>query len=419
MNQCDHVYLEECDISGAVDNAIDYVAVQYGHALRNRIHNSRDWAMYVKGGSAYLLVEGNEFFDAGTGGFTAGQGSGFQFLTSPWIHYEAMDVKVVNNAIHDTEGAGLGVNGGYNILLAYNTLFRVGRRSHMLEVVYGLRSCDGQPGDPGRERCADYLAKGGWGTTVVDDGSNAVRIPNRNVFILNNILYNPATYPALDQVFNVPGPFPGPTQAGSNAPDPARADDNLSIAGNVIWTGRATPLGIEDSGNGCRSDNPICNETRIRADNAIETFEPIVRDPVAPDLHLADPTGPWKPVAPLPFPGGDRPSRPVSPAGKLINRVTRDANGATRYFQAPAGAYVLQVLPDPGDLDADGGVTVADVMIELKFFLGLRTPTAHDLIVGDPRPSTGQGGRTFGDGAIRADDLNWIVRRYLGVEGEP
>jgi hypothetical protein len=67
--------------------------------------------MYEKGGSAYFQVEGNEFYDCGTGGFTAGQGTGFQFVVAPWLHYEAYNIKVINNIIHSTDGAGLGVNG--------------------------------------------------------------------------------------------------------------------------------------------------------------------------------------------------------------------------------------------------------------------------------------------------------------------
>ena len=60
-----------------------------------------------------------------------GQGTGLQFMTAPWLHYEAYGIRVVNNIVHDTEGAGLGVNGGYNVLIAWNTLYRVGRRSHV------------------------------------------------------------------------------------------------------------------------------------------------------------------------------------------------------------------------------------------------------------------------------------------------
>lgn len=60
------MYIENCDISGAWDNAVDFVAVQQGHVVGSRIHRAGDWAMYAKGGSAYLTITGNEFFAAGT-----------------------------------------------------------------------------------------------------------------------------------------------------------------------------------------------------------------------------------------------------------------------------------------------------------------------------------------------------------------
>src|SRR5262249_41117627 len=83
-NQSQDLYVEGNDIHGADDNAIDLVAVQYGHVVRNRVHDSVDWCMYAKGGSAYLRIEGNRFYDCGTGGITAGQGTGFEFMSAPW-----------------------------------------------------------------------------------------------------------------------------------------------------------------------------------------------------------------------------------------------------------------------------------------------------------------------------------------------
>ena len=62
VNQSQYIYVEQCNISGAWDNAVDFVAVQYGHVVGSRIHRSGDWAMYVKGGSAALTVAGNEFY---------------------------------------------------------------------------------------------------------------------------------------------------------------------------------------------------------------------------------------------------------------------------------------------------------------------------------------------------------------------
>lgn len=290
INQSQHVYIEDSDISGAWDNAVDFVAVQYGHLLNNRIHNAGDWCLYAKGGSAYFHIEGNELYDCGTGGFTAGQGTGFQFMTEPWTQYEAYGIRFVNNRIHDTQGAGVGVQGGYNILIAGNTLYRVGERSHVMEFGFGSRSCDGTPGDEGRERCDQYQAGGGWGNSAVANGVNYVRIPNRNVFVYNNIIYNPPGFHSAYQHFFVPAPYDSPEQAGSSVPVPARADDNLQIRGNLIWNGDAgMPLGIEaDYPAGCQADNPTCNETQLRADNAINTAEPRMIDPDNGDYRLVD-----------------------------------------------------------------------------------------------------------------------------------
>ncbi|MBM4020763.1 MAG: hypothetical protein FJ284_00675 [Planctomycetes bacterium] len=53
----------------------------------------------------------------------------------------------------------------------------------MIEVVHGLRSCDGDTA-----RCAATLALGGWGTAVA--GGEEL-IPNKNVAIVNNVVFNP------------------------------------------------------------------------------------------------------------------------------------------------------------------------------------------------------------------------------------
>jgi hypothetical protein len=337
VNQSQHVYVEDSTISGADDNAIDFVSVQYGHVLNSTIADAQDWCVYAKGGSAYLRIEGNEIFQCGTGGITAGQGTGFQFMSAPWLHYEAYDIKIVNNVIHDTEGAGLGVNGGYDILLAYNTLYRVGSRAHMLEVTFGNRSCDGQPGDEGRERCQQNLSAGGWGTTIVDDGSNSVRIPNRNVWIYNNILYNPPGFDS-SQIFEVPGPWTAP-QTGSNVTSPARADDGLVIRGNILFT-TAASLGLSED-SGCNDDHLTCNAALILAENHVNTIEPELLNPSAGDFrprtggNLANATSLSIPN----FPWADAPSPPTVPQGTLNNLVLTDRAGATRVSNSTPGAY--------------------------------------------------------------------------------
>ena len=332
INQSQYIYLEDSNIHGADDNAVDYVAVQYGHAVGNRIHNCNDWAMYVKGGSAYLRIEANEFYDAGTGGFTTGQGTGFEFMTAPWLHYEAYDIKVINNLVHDTEGAGLGVNGGYNILMGWNTLYRVGRRSHVIEIVPGSRSCDGDT-----VRCQANRTAGGWGGAIPD----GQYIPARNVFIFNNIVYNPAGYQSQWQHFEIRGPVTPP--AGSGVASPARVDVNLRIRGNIIWNGPTShSLGL-GSDTGCQPSNTTCNETQLRAENAINTLEPQLVNPAAGDYRPRTASNITTVTAYLPgdFDWSDAPTTPAVPAGNPVNLVLRDRENRTRSGAGPAGAWLL------------------------------------------------------------------------------
>lgn len=333
VNQSQYLYIEDSDISESYENAIDFVAVQYGAITNNHIHAGDDWCIYLKGGSAYFRVEGNAIYDCGTGGFTMGQGTGFEYMTSPWLHYETYDVKFVNNVIHDTDGACFGANGAYNALFAYNTCYRVGARSHVIEVVFGLRTCDGDTA-----RCNSNNAAGGWG-----NATNAEQpVPNRNVFIYNNIVYNPAGFQSQWQHFAIYGPRT--PAAGANIPSPARTDTNLQIRGNLIWNGPADhPLGIEESSQGCQPSNSTCNETQLRADNTINTVQPQLTDPASGNFH---------PVAggnvfgvttyALPdFNWGDAPAPPSVPAGTLSNAVPIDRDGSARTGSSPPGAYAF------------------------------------------------------------------------------
>jgi hypothetical protein len=341
VNQSQYLYIENSDLRGAYENVIDYVAVQYGHIINNTIHDGGDWCAYVKGGSAYILVESNFIYDCGTGGFSAGQGTGFQYMEAPWIQYETYDIKVVNNVIHDTEGAGLGVNGGYNILLAYNTLYRVGSRSHVLEVVFGLRSCDGQPGDADRERCQQHLNQGGWGTTVIDNGSNAINIPDRNIYIFNNIIYNPAGYQSAWQHFAIYDLRTNPSS--SNIPN-ATTDANLFIRGNVIWNGGISmPLGVEGNSDACIASDSNCNESQLRAENAINTIQPGFINDADGDFHLS---GNWLSTVTL-YNIPDFIWELSVPTGTNSNAVTTDLEGNSRLEHNAPGAYGSSSVSGP------------------------------------------------------------------------
>lgn len=340
INQSQFVYIEGSDIHGADDNAIDFVAVQYGRVSGNRIHDARDWCMYAKGGSAYLTFSGNEVFDCGTGGSTAGQGTGFEFMAAPWLNYEAYGIQIVNNIVHDTEGAGLGVAGGFNVVLAYNTLYKVGTRSHVVEFVHGRRGCDGTP-----DVCSAHHDAGGRGST---EGEEAL-IPNRHVYFYDNLILNPSGAQSKWQQFQIDGPIdPAPS---SGVPSPSLADDDLRIAGNVIWTGPTDhKLG---AGDGCAEPNTSCNETQLRATNTINAVEPRLRDPEHGDYSLTDAS--WAVLPPtVTVPGFIWDATPVPvPAGADAVNVTRDLAGDTRVnggLPAPDdSAGFCSNSPDAGD----------------------------------------------------------------------
>ena len=330
-NQCQHVYVEDSQIYGPTDNVgLDFVAVQYGHICRNRIHDASDWCMYLKGGSAYFRIDGNELYNAGNGGFSAGQATGFEYMVNPWLHYEAYDIKFVNNIVHDTDGAGMGVNGGYNILLAYNTLYRVGKNSHAAEIVFGGRGCGGESSHLAAAK-ANHDA-GGWGRAVAEESQ--YYIPNKNIFIFNNIVYNPPPYQSQWNHFASRGDTTPPS--GTNAPNPCKGDDNLRVQGNFIWNGPADlSLGIG------ATDEARLDPATVRAQNSINKAQPQLINPAAGD---------YRPTAggnvfgittyAIPdFSWSDAPSPPTVPPGTLSNSVPKNRAGADRSQPGNPGAY--------------------------------------------------------------------------------
>ncbi|MBM4012411.1 MAG: right-handed parallel beta-helix repeat-containing protein [Planctomycetes bacterium] len=322
-NQCRFMYVERCDISGAWDNAVDFVAVQGGHVVASRIHRAGDWALYVKGGSTNMLVAGNEFFEAGTGGFTAGQGTGFEFMVAPWLTYEATGITFRNNLVRDVEGAGFGVNGGSDIVISKNAVYRAGTRSHVIEAAFGSRSCDGDVA-----ACRTRLAQGGWGTDVV--GAEEP-IPNRNVSITDNVVLNPDGVASRWQQFFVP--LPRTPSPGSNIPSPARADDGLVMARNVIWNGPADhPLGIEQDGLAAA----------VRAGNAINVRKPALVDPARGDYRVVAATGIPVNAGPQGDIGPARPPAPLTAAFGGVPVTTATAlTSVTLSFARPVTGVTL------------------------------------------------------------------------------
>jgi hypothetical protein len=336
-NQCQNIYVENCDISNAWNVPVDFVAVESGYILGNKIHQAGDWCIYLKGGSSHFIISNNEIYDAGNGGFTAGQGTGFEWMMPPYLHYEAYDIKFVNNIIHDTRGAGMGVNGGYNILLAYNTLYRVGEISHALEFVHGIR------GGGDVNKCLYYLSIGGWGTSISGDEQ---RIPNKNVYVYNNIIYNPEGYQSQWSQFAVAEPYTPSTS--SNIPSPSRADDNLQIKGNIIWNGPSNlPLGIENI-------NTSLNSSQLRSENLINIIKPQLIDPENGNFRPVNGGNVYNIASyTIPdFPGNDYPTSPLVNAGNLGNSIDKDYDLNTRGANGPPGAFAQPTVINPLKVDS-------------------------------------------------------------------
>jgi hypothetical protein len=333
VNQSQHFYVENSELSGAGDNVIDFVAVQYGHILNNRIHNAGDWCTYVKGGSAYISIANNLVYDCGTGGITAGQGTGFEFMVHPWLRYEAQSIKIFNNIVRDTEGAAFGVNGGLDILVAHNTAYRIGSRSHVFEAVFGERTCDGDAAT-----CATNLSSGGWGPS--NPAIDSQPIPNKNVFVFNNIFYNPAGFQSQWQHLAIYGPRTA--AGGTNISSPVRTDTNLQIKGNLIWNGDSTmALGIGTSDQGCFMGNSTCNEAQLLADNFINVAEPNLRSPAEGDFRPGEGGNLFTLASAVPggFDNSGNLEHPVTPGGVLQNVIPRDRSGLSREVDAVIGAY--------------------------------------------------------------------------------
>jgi hypothetical protein len=336
VNQTQYIYVENSEICGAFWFALDFMAVQYGHILGCTIHNTGDDVVVIKGGSAGITLEANEIYDGQTVGFTAGQGSGLEFLVPPWIHYDAYNIKFINNIVRQIQNAGMAVRGGYNIVLAYNTLYDVGTAgigAPLLLLSPGTRGC----GSDDVAVCQRLHNLGGWGVPAAGDGIECV--PNRDVYVYSNIFYNASPQHTVYSHFGIFGPADAP--AGSNIPSPVQSDTNLRIWGNMIWNGPATmPLGIEDEGNGCQPDNPTCNQTQLRTDNTINSLKPAFKavnnfHPVAGGSIFHSST-----YAIPSLPGNDRPSPPLAPQGELTTNVTIDKDSNRRTSTGPPGAFI-------------------------------------------------------------------------------
>ena len=345
INQSQNIYIENCDVSGTCQTGIDFFSVQHGHLLNNKIYASAQWAAYFKGGSAYLRLEGNDIYDCGLG-LQAGEGSNFEVMRGPWLHYEVYDLKAVNNVFHDIRGVALSVAGGYNIVYAFNTLYKIATQAEpqysLFQLVHGNRVCyetSENSEHNAAQLCGQARKSGGWCPRGAGMATGRECIPSRNVSIYNNIFYNPmGSQSARGHIFVQPTVA---APSGSNITSPTAADDAVVIKGNIIWNGAASHLLGLDETTGCRDDNPYCNAAQILADNRINSIEPLLVAPAAGNYKpAADSPLLEVPAAAIPdFSWTGAPAQPPVPGGNTSNAFPKNRDGAIRPSTDHPGAY--------------------------------------------------------------------------------
>ena len=92
----------------------------------------------------------------------------------------------------------------------------------------------------------------------------------------------------------------------------------------------------------------------------------------------------------------------------VFEYTVRDNNGATN--KTIAEINVVRAAPGNGDVNGDGKVDLADVLLAQRFALGLATPNAQQKAQADVAPAGEP------DGVIDASDVLRILRKALGID---
>jgi YD repeat-containing protein len=108
----------------------------------------------------------------------------------------------------------------------------------------------------------------------------------------------------------------------------------------------------------------------------------------------------------------------VNTHGTNPNLADTDGDGYDDGTEIAQGSDPLDNTSLPiqadGDLNADGIVNIADILLLQRIVLGLRTPSANEAIRGDVAPLVN--GAPASDGQLNAGDLVVLHRRVIGLE---
>lgn len=115
-------------------------------------------------------------------------------------------------------------------------------------------------------------------------------------------------------------------------------------------------------------------------------------------------------------PGGNYKTDTVSEGEKTEAQIhtLASVNGQqVTYTSVPLGSANRMGIARDGDVNQDGYVSIADLLIVTKISLGLDVPTTAELIKGDVAPLIG--GVPSPDGSINAGDYIVLQKKILGL----
>ena len=195
--------------------------------------------------------------------------------------------------------------------------------------------------------------------------------------------------------------------------NPGQEDDNFNGIGNICEPPDFDGDGIEDALDNCPVDS---NAGQLDTDNDgagdacdLDDDADGLSDLDEINIHGTNPLSANSDADSLS--DGDE----VNVHGTNPLLADTDNDGFNDDVEINAGTNPLddQSVPADGDINTDGSVNIVDLLLATQISLGLKTPTADEMLHGDVAPLVT--GVPAPDGEINAADLILIQRKILGL----
>lgn len=127
VSQSDNVYVLDNVVDGATDQGIDFVAVNNSVISGNEVKNINGSAgIQIKGGSTNVTVSDNIVHHIDEDGIHIGGGTDEGSMRPGFTDFEANNVTVIGNTVHDVGGRGAWFMGAENSSFVGNTIYAIG-----------------------------------------------------------------------------------------------------------------------------------------------------------------------------------------------------------------------------------------------------------------------------------------------------